>query len=162
MTEHRSGIEPETHVAAAAASSEGQADVIVEVMRKMMVQEDAATKTALVPRITKAEPVGECVSVCGLLELADTVFELRDLLLQDLGAALLAAVVVLALLRAVRFDALAADGLRRVAFLQDGTWWWWWWWVDDRERGGEREGEVSYKGWNGHERRSWLSPSSSS
>ena len=56
----------------------------------------------------------------GLLELTNAALELRNLLLEDLGAALLASVVVLAFVCAVCFYALATDGFGRVAFLGRG------------------------------------------
>ena len=53
----------------------------------------------------------------GALELAQTALEQRDLFLQQLGAALRLAVVVVAVVRAVRLETLAAHGLLGVAFL---------------------------------------------
>jgi len=47
-----------------------------------------------------------------------TVLELCDLLLQNLRATLMAAVIVLALFSAVRLDALATYGFGRVTFLE--------------------------------------------
>lgn len=58
--------------------------------------------------------VGE---VARWIELADALLELRDLLLQDLRPALLPTVVVFALLRPIRFDALPTHGLRGITFL---------------------------------------------